>query len=222
MSLFPSREEGHVSDQHLLQDGLGLQLYITVSATPSSQQFTDCHASTQCRWEMPILLRTTPQLPLLCLLLFLLDPRLDLGYLMSGWLILFLLSLLCRKWEWSSWWWLWQGAYVKMFQTLAVHQLAILLLSAGVGGVSHKCCVARDWNLVSLPPHASCFYCWGPNTLGNLSELHLQPPFCFSHVRFECVFGGIAAQSTTPYFLQRTIESLISLLCLWRHLSLWS
>lgn len=96
----------------------------------AQEQFTDRHASIQCRWEPPILLRT--QLPLLALLLFLLDPRLDLGYLILEWLILFLLSRLCRKWEWSSWLWLWQGAYVKMFQTSAVHQLAILLLSAGV------------------------------------------------------------------------------------------
>lgn len=36
MFLFPSREEGHVSDQYLLRDGLGPTLYIIISVNPRS------------------------------------------------------------------------------------------------------------------------------------------------------------------------------------------
>jgi hypothetical protein len=61
----------------------------------------------------------------------------------------------------------------------------------------------------------------GDHALGNLSKLHLQPPLCFSRVRLERVFGGLAAHSITPYSLQSTIELLMSPLCLWRHLSWW-
>lgn len=54
----------------------------------------------------------------------------------------------------------------------------------------------------------------GDHALGNLSKLHLQPPLCFSRVRLERVFGGLAAHSITPYSLQSTIELLMSPLCL--------
>ena len=62
---------------------------------------------------------------------------------------------LCKKWEWSSLWWQWKDANVKIFQTKGVHWMAILLCAG-----SHKCCLARDWTLGSLPSHTLFLVLW--------------------------------------------------------------